>query len=296
MSPISTGAATGSPCSSSSASSASSASTSTSTSTSSSSASSSPPRAAHPASASRPAADSSSEESTDSWEQERKKEKKQEEEKRKKEKKKEDKKKEEAAGGWGVKEEEAATDIEEVKTEVEDMAVEGEGAGGGGGGFGCDPREAGHAWGLNQANQRNVLTLPWAQGALDSGYSPNAPLFSSPEVTNVTLRCAFRRMLRHRIRNKGEGGGAGRYGGGGGAWAWKPLAGKPLSPIPEPVGAGDLTPAHVIWGPGGRLMRRSHWELWFLHLEERGWVKLQRSGRKLECIPQWESIWGGGGV
>ena len=30
------------------------------------------------------------------------------------------------------------------------------------------------------------------------------------------------------------------------------------------------------------------------HLEERGWVKLQRSGRKLECIPQWESIfWGG---
>ena len=24
-------------------------------------------------------------------------------------------------------------------------------------------------------------------------------------------------------------------------------------------------------------------------------MKLQRSGRKLECIPQWESIWGGGG-
>ena len=38
--------------------------------------------------------------------------------------------------------------------------------------------------------------------------------------------------------------------------------------------------------PGGRLMRRSHWELWFLHREERGWVKLQRTGRKLECIPR----------
>ena len=25
-------------------------------------------------------------------------------------------------------------------------------------------------------------------------------------------------------------------------------------------------------------------------------MKLQRSGRKLECIPQWGSIWGGGGV
>ena len=48
--------------------------------------------------------------------------------------------------------------------------------------------------------------LPWAQGAMDSGYSPDAPLFSSPEVTYVTLRWPFRRMLRHCIRNKGEGG------------------------------------------------------------------------------------------
>ena len=40
-------------------------------------------------------------------------------------------------------------------------------------------------------------------------------------------------------------------------------------------------------------MRNSHWELLFLHWEERGWVKLQRSGRKLERIPQWESILGG---
>ena len=48
--------------------------------------------------------------------------------------------------------------------------------------------EAGHAWGLSHANERNVLTLCWAQGALDGGYSPDAPLFSSPEVTYVTLR------------------------------------------------------------------------------------------------------------
>ena len=33
-------------------------------------------------------------------------------------------------------EEEAVTDIEEVKAEIEDMAVEGDA---GGGGFGCDP-------------------------------------------------------------------------------------------------------------------------------------------------------------
>ena len=34
-----------------------------------------------------------------------------------------------------MKEEEAATDIEEVKAEVEEMALEGEGAGGGARGF-----------------------------------------------------------------------------------------------------------------------------------------------------------------
>ena len=144
--------------------------------------------------------------------------------------------------------------------------------------------EAGHAWGLSHANQRNVLTLPWAQGALDDGYSPNAPVFSSPEVTYVTLRWAFRRLLRHRIRNKGEGG----------AGASKPVPEKPLSPIPEQIGARELTQSKVFTGPRAALMRGSHWELLFLHWEERGWVKLQRSGRKLECIPQWESIWGGG--
>ena len=71
-------------------------------------------------------------------------------------------------------------------------------------------------------------------------------------MTYVTLRWAFRRMLQHRIRNKGEGG-AWRYGGWGGAWAWKPLAGKPLSPIPERIGVGDLTQAKVFSGPGGSL-------------------------------------------
>ena len=68
---------------------------------------------------------------------------------------------------------------------------------------------------------------------------------------------------------------------------------KPLSPVPEPIGAGDLTQAKVFYAPGGRLMRSSYWEMLFLHLEERGWVKLQRTGRKLECIPHWESILGG---
>ena len=63
------------------------------------------------------------------------------------------------------------------------------------------------------------------------------------------------------------------------------LPGKPLSPIPEPIGAGDLTQSKVFSGPRGAMMRGSHWELSFLHSEERGRVKLQRSGRKLECIP-----------
>ena len=63
-------------------------------------------------------------------------------------------------------------------------------------------------------------------------------------------------------------------GGGGGAWAWKPLPGKPLSPIPKPIGAGDLTQSKVFSGLRGAFMRGSHWELLFLHWEERGWVKL----------------------
>ena len=152
--------------------------------------------------------------------------------------------------------------------------------------------EAGHAWGLSHANQRNVLTLPWVQRAVDSGYSPYTPLFLIPEVTYITLCWAFRRLVRHHIRNKGAGGGG--AGGTRGA-PGKPLPGKPLSPIPEPIGGGDLAQAKVFTGPRGALMRGSHWELCFLRWEERGGVKLQRSGRKLECIPQWETIWGGGG-
>ena len=166
-----------------------------------------------------------------------------------------------------MKEEEAAEDIEEVKGEVEDVAVEGEGAGGEGV-LVATPRlrgEAGHASGLSQANQRLVLTLPRAQGVLDSRYSPDAPLFSTPEVTYVTLRWALRRMLRHCIRNKGEGG-AWRYGGGG-AMGVEALGGK--APVPRPQtywGRGfDAGQSFFGAGGGGRLMRSSHWELLFLH-------------------------------
>ena len=150
--------------------------------------------------------------------------------------------------------------------------------------------EAGHAWGLSHAKHRNVVTLPRVQGTFDSGYSPDAPSFFSPEVTYITLRWAFRRLVRHRICNKGAWG-AWRYTGG--EWAWKPLPGKPLSPIHEPIGARDWTQAKVVTGPWGALMPGSHWDLCFLHWEERGWVKQQRSLRKLECIPKWESIFGG---
>ena len=49
----------------------------------------------------------------------------------------------------------------------------------------------------------------------------------------------------------------------------------------------------VFTGLRGALMRGPHWELCFLQWEQKGRVKLQRLGRKLECTPQWESIfWG----
>ena len=86
---------------------------------------------------------------------------------------------------------------------------------------------------------------------------------------------------------QGSGGGV-RYTGG--AWAWKPRPGKPLSRSPEPIGAGDLTQSKVFFGAAGGLEAGSLWEPLFLRCEERGWVKLQRSGGKLQCIPQWEFI------
>ena len=107
-----------------------------------------------------------------------------------------------------MKKEEATTDIEEVKAQIQDMAVKGDARWGGEGFLVVTPwlkGEAGHEWGLTHASQRNVLTLPWAEGALDSGYSPDAPLFSSPEVTYVTLRWPIPRVdcpanLEHGVR------------------------------------------------------------------------------------------------
>ena len=127
-----------------------------------------------------------------------------------------------------MKEEEAATDIEEVQAEIQ--AWRWRGTRGGGGVVTPWLRgEAGHAWAHSHANHRNVLTLPWAQGALDSGYSPDALLFSRPEVTYVTLRWAFRRLLRHHNRNKGAGGGgAGGTRGGGGMGMEAPVRKAPV--------------------------------------------------------------------
>ena len=66
------------------------------------------------------------------------------------------------------------------------------------------------------------------------------------DVAYVTLHWALCRLLRHRFRNKGVGG-AWRHEGG--AWTWKPEPGKPLSTIPEPMGAVDLTQAKAFYGP-----------------------------------------------
>ena len=140
-----------------------------------------------------------------------------------------------------MKEEKAGTDSEEVKAEIKDMAAGGDTGGGEGEGvLVVTPwlrGEARHAWGLSHANHRNVLTLPWVQGALDSGYSPNAPLFSSPEVSYITLRWAFRRLLGHRIRSKGAGGGW-RYTGGGGHGHGSPCSESPCPPSPNQLGLG----------------------------------------------------------
>ena len=66
-----------------------------------------------------------------------------------------------------------------MKAEVEDVAVEGEGAGGEGV-LVATPwlrREAGHAWGLPNANQRLVLTLPGRKGRWIAGTPPTPPFF-----------------------------------------------------------------------------------------------------------------------
>ena len=127
---------------------------------------------------------------------------------------------------------------------------------------------------------------------MDSGYSLNAPFLRrrtwrmSPCAGHFAIFCGTKSGTRVR-------GGPGGTQGGEGAWTWKPQPGKPLSSTPEPIGAGDLTKAEVFMGPRGALLRGSHWELCFLDWEKKVWVKLQRSGCKLECIPQWTFIFAG---
>ena len=86
-----------------------------------------------------------------------------------------------------MKEEEPEEEIKEVKAEMEEVAVE---DARGGGVLVVTPWLRGQT-GLSHANQRNVLTLLWVQAALDKGYSPDAPLFSSPDVAYVTCARHF---------------------------------------------------------------------------------------------------------
>ena len=67
------------------------------------------------------------------------------------------------------------------------------------------------------------------------------------------------------------------------------------APVPRPGtnGGGGFDAGQSFFGAGGALDAQLPLGALFLHLEERGWAKLQRTGRKLECIPQWESILGG---
>ena len=88
-------------------------------------------------------------------------------------------------------------------------------------------------------------------------------------------------------------GGPGGTGGGGGGMGVEAPGGKARVPRPGTNWGGGFDTGQSFSAPGGRLMQSSHWELLFLHWEERRWVKLVRTGRKLECIPHWESILGG---
>ena len=138
--------------------------------------------------------------------------------------------------------------------------------------------------GLESRQPAQCGNPPLGVGSARKWVLPRCPAFMSADVAYVTLRWPLCRFLRHRIRNKGAGGGGlhGTQEGHG--------HGKPLSPIPEPIVAGDLTQAKVFTGPQGALMRGSHLDVCFLHWEEKGWVKWQRSSRKLEFIPQMGSI------
>ena len=101
-----------------------------------------------------------------------------------------------------------------------------------------------------ELNQRNVVTLPWVRGVLDSGYSPDAPLFSSPDIT---LRWAFRRLLRHRIRKKGAAGGLAAHRGGIGMEA---PAAKALVPHPRTNWGWGFDAGLNFYGPTGGLDAR----------------------------------------
>ena len=70
------------------------------------------------------------------------------------------------------------------------------------------------------------------------GTLPMPPPFSSPEVTYITLRWAFPRLWRHRIRNKGARGGGGLAAHRGGHGHGNPCRESPCPPSPNQLGPG----------------------------------------------------------
>ena len=187
-------------------------------------------------------------------------------------------KEEEEGASGGLKELEPREVIEEV-------AAGGSGGRrgwrGGAGGFGCDPWVEGGGrpcMGREPSQLAQRANPPLGAGSTGHWLLPQCPPFFDAQGAIITMGSAFRRLLRHRIRNKGAKGGPGSTQGG--AWAWKPLPGKLVSPFPEPIGSRHLTQAKVFMGLRGASMRGSHLELCFLYWDQKGWVKLQRSGRK----------------
>ena len=83
------------------------------------------------------------------------------------------------------------------------------------------------------------------------GTPPMPPLFKPRgDIHHPSLGILLPLAAPHPEKGCGAGGAGGTQGGG---LIWKPLTAKPLSPIPEPIGAADSTQAISFCGAAGGL-------------------------------------------
>ena len=72
------------------------------------------------------------------------------------------------------------------------------------------------------------------------------------------------------------------------------MPGKPLSPIPEPIGAGDLTQAKVFTGPRGALMQDPIGTCASSTERKGGERSCSAPGGRWSASPSGNPFWGGG--